>query len=503
MIIAGYDTADVMDSDINNEDMDMDYGEDDAEIENSSGFKKQYGNLEISEHVSNDDQSITTYEAIVTGEATNLRDYERMFSRIIHPSLLKFCIALVNHRSEGAKIWCQFNIKFERVDADGETETMFVPFRMASISIDKDREEVISSMLRKGLSQLVESITNLTQSGSGWIYAKLENMLLNVAYNPDAQFNGIGTNYSGRVNIERRYGKKNKSAHLNSKNRNPLNKYHQSLCSDVDDCMIIAVGVATLNLKISDLLKMNKMAEDEFWRFRQNIMSAAYQYYDCRSLSSLPVTFAQLSQFMIDNQEILCVNIYGYNKLPSKTTKYKIFPFMVGENQAAPKVMNLLITKRIENSSSPASFHISTIFDFHGMLSVCDSSCSSTRRFFCNRCLSSFSLNTDLEKHTASRLCETNRPQLIFPDREERLAFTVGRKKYPTSAVISWDMETGPQQSSAENGESFGPMTTSVKKLVPLSLGFMTKFMLHPEAYPLLLPKVILGEECIDEFFGL
>ena len=54
----------------------------------------------------------------------------------------------------------------------------------------------------------------------------------------------------------------------------------------------------------------------------------------------------------------------------------------------------------------------------------------------------------------------------------------------PTSLFMSWDLETGKIPAPST---SFGPLATVEGKLEVLSIGWMTKFALHPEKYPALL----------------
>ena len=459
------------------------------EAEYDSESAHIYGELEIGEHLSNEDRSVICYEGVIRtdSESANLTDYERLLMQVIHPGFVEFFMRLLEESPEGIRIWIQLNMRFERKNVEGETEVMYVPFRMSTMSMDYRNRVDIGNVLKSSLENIVERIINLLHSGSSWIFKKLENFSLNVTRNPERDFNAIGA-----LNINRLY-EKNASKHLNSRMRSPLREHHGGLCSNMNDCFIIAIGISALGMKRDDLTKISRMPADKFHETRCTIISAAHQFYDCRSLIKFPVTFSEIRQFIADNEDRTCINIYGFQKKIQRD-RYHFFPFLIGRNNlTACHVINLLITHKEDKGELSSEYHVSYIFDFHALIS----NEFYRKRFHCFICLFSAPSLHEMESHMAA--CAMDKPRMIFPDRRERMHFYAGRKKAPISALITWDLET----MASESNVSFGPLTSSSKKLVPISLGYMSKFILHPEAYPLILPKVVIGNDCVDHFIAL
>ena len=110
-------------------------------------------------------------------------------------------------------------------------------------------------------------------------------------------------------------------------------------------------------------------------------------------------------------------------------------------------------------------------------------------------CLTGFQTPQELDAHQGA--CSKKEPKLNFLSTASRHNFEVGKKKFPTTCILALDIES--QKSKSE--VSFGPMSVNKGKHSPISVGFSSKFLLHAESYPLSLPKVLFGTDCLERVF--
>ena len=77
-----------------------------------------------------------------------------------------------------------------------------------------------------------------------------------------------------------------------------------------------------------------------------------------------------------------------------------------------------------------------------------------------------------------------------------RKTFSVGRTRYHSFFCTGFDMETAGHSTA----QSFGPLSCDSKELKPLAIGWNSKFLLHLERYEPLMPKALVGPDCVVRF---
>ena len=134
------------------------------------------------------------------------------------------------------------------------------------------------------------------------------------------------------------------------------------------------------------------------------------------------------------------------------------------------------------------------IFDFDLLLKS-GLRCAKNQNFFCNFCLEGFIDRNSLTLHLETCVLGDS-PELSFPPITERLEWQQGKKSMITNCIIALDLETEKRPSS----EQFGPlMERNSGQLFPICVGFGYKFLVHPTSFPLPLPKVIVGHNCLSQ----
>ena len=461
----------------------------------SAHVENRFGPLRIELEMNDENDPARLYVAELADEPPPESDYDEVLASY-RSGLYSFYRHLLTQHNQGFRVWIQLNITFVRTGVDGVTDRITVPFRIEGESYLDPSRSAILSVLNSQFEEIAERISNLLKSGSNWSFESVDNALLHITSNLDVEMNAIGAIPRWQRRRINRFGNMAKF-HLNSAMKPPLSRHIINICSDRADCFIMAIGLGAMQYQERDYIALSNASGAALQSYKQELAAACARNFNCRSLQSMPVTFAQLSQFENDNHDQLALNIYGFTKKPRG---YRFFPYRTSKNNyQGLTTINLLITHR-EETNTAYTYHVNYITNFHNLIRAESHFHSAKLRNkstrYCLLCLRGYPTSQDVLDHGVH--CASGSPRITYPSPSQRLTFFPGKKLYPTNLICVWDIET--RVNPGARNATFGPLSRVEGKVEAISVGLYSRFALHPEKYMAVTPKVLTGSDCLERF---
>ena len=449
----------------------------------------QFGAMKIMLAMQTDEGNICKYEAKLNPPVDDYADYYELFMEKILGSILKFYLYILNGAPNGVKAWWEHHLLMHRETANGELEEINFPLRIRSVQLIDSNESSLKDVVLGHCHDAISRISDFLVMGSDWLFVRLNRSFCHTSKYTNYIFNKIGSRVSRR---NRLLFSNQSSKHLNSKSKPILSKNLVSICSPVDDCFLLCIGLGLEQMTKSKLNQLQQ-TDFEFSRLRNYLRTIVAQQFDTSNCEKFPLSLHQIRKFQKQNASKLCLNIYGcyLDETILSRNCYKFFPVLIGDNSNFDLLkINLLITHKSENGT----YHLNYISDYHKLLRN-SHHYSLKHMHFCSICCMGYKTSEELSKHT--KFCQIGEPTLIFPSRAERLRYAPRRKACPVSVIGVADVETGLKPSQVK----FGPLSSTKGVLTPIMCGYSFKFLIHADKFPICMPIMTEGETCIDRLW--